>query len=75
MHHEWRQRSGINSAGNSDYTPASRLSGSHRPCLVELGEHHEPESIFFQPRFVSLGSEVLMLVMEKQGRGVTRPLH
>lgn len=56
-------------AGNSDYT--RRLSV---PSLFHrAGEHRGPESILSQPRVASFDLEVLML--ERLGRGVTRPLH
>lgn len=58
-------------AENSDYTqPLERLPVRRLIVLfLRAGEHRGPESILFQPPCL----EVLML--ERQGRGVTRPLH
>ena len=73
VHHEWGQRGSRNVRG---------ALAVARPCLGEpprryvpprAGEHHGPRSILIRPRVASVGPEVLML--ERQGRGVTRPLH
>ncbi len=60
---------------SSDYTQRLEHLMTSRLIVVFPGavEHRGPDSILSQPRVALFGLEMLML--ERQGRGVTRPLH
>lgn len=79
VHLEWRQRGSINVQKYVHYTQRLELLPA---CLIvtfpRAGEHRGPVSILSEPLVALFGffffGGVLML-LERQGRGVTRPLH
>lgn len=75
VHHEWRQRGSINVQKTEAIQSGSSVSRFVVSSLrfLELVNIADRRASFPEPRVALFALEVLML--ERQGRGVTRPLH